>query len=130
MILRGIHRDEVSRYEEFVTKGLETIPYDDMSPESVMTFLRSADLQLWILFHRGQPDAFIITEIVHRPARSVLIVKFGAGKMPPQAAEMFRAVVIPWAKMYGCSRVEVWGRPGWARLLNLREKLQVMRGEI
>lgn len=108
-----------------VKRHLRTIPWLDMPAELVIEFLIDRTFQLWML-----PGAILITEIVQHPTSTVLVLRYGAGKLPKNPKEVLSQVVIPWAKSYGCTRIEVVGRPGWQRVLGLTERHVIMRGQI
>ncbi len=96
---------------------LRTVPLETMSVDNILYYLSTGALQLWAY---GLFETILITEIVHHPKYSVLVLKFGAGKITPEIIRGGRDVVVPWAKTYGCTKVEVVGRKGWGRLFNLR----------
>jgi hypothetical protein len=99
---------------------------EDMTVDDVLNFLKQRVLQAWIIGN----DSVLITEIVHHPRHSLLVLKYGAGKISRAKLEAVRAVVFPWAKSYGCTKVEVAGRKGWARVLGLTQEIPLMRGEL
>ena len=106
---------------------LRTIPLETLSVDNILYYLNTGVLQLWAY---GPFEAILVTEIVHHPKYSVLVLKFGAGKITPDVIRAGREVVLPWAKTYGCTKVEVSGRKGWGRVFKLRPLPPTFIGEI
>lgn len=114
------------------------VPQEEMGIGDILHHLREKNLQLWAFIEGEEFVAALITEIVHHPQMSVVRVRFAGGRRAREWMPLIRDVVVPWAKSYGCTRLEVIGRPGWARLVNRYSgadtKLEtvgvVMRGEI
>jgi hypothetical protein len=127
MSWRGIHSARVHEHFGWLREQLAKIDLHDFTTGQVEHHLRQADLQLWLYRDR---QFLLITEILNRPNNTVLLLRWGVGRFTRQMLVDGRAVVIPWAKSYGCSKVEVAGRPGWKRLLGLKPLVTVYRGEI
>ena len=124
---RGIPHGQLESVLADILPLLRTIPYDEFGIDSLLQFLDRRVLQLWVY---GTFQTILITEIVHHPNYSVLVLKFGAGKITPEILRAGRGVVLPWAKMYGCTRVEVVGRRGWGKVLGLSPRPPAFVGEI
>jgi hypothetical protein len=108
-------------------KQLARIELFDITVGQIEHHLREQDLQLWV-WKNGQ--FFLITEIVHHPNVSVVVLKWAAGRLSPDTIRTGREIVSKWAKTYGCSQVEVAGRPGWSRLLGMKPLVTIYRGEL
>ena len=127
MSWRGILSEQTPSCAEWLENELCKLPMVDITPAQVLYHLRMAHLQLWVY---GQHEFMLITEIVHRPNTTILLLRFGAGKLSRRLLQEGRAVVIPWAKSYGCEQVEVAGRAGWQRVLDLKPLVTLYRGEL
>jgi hypothetical protein len=125
--LFGVPAARLAGVEQEVRWWLGQVPLGDLGEDDVIRFLRQGVLQLWATpGMRG----ILITEILHHPKHSILLLRYGVGKLPDNAKDLLSQVVIPWAKSYGCRKIEVAGRPGWKRVLGLTERIIVMRGDI
>lgn len=127
--LIGVRFDDLPIWEKVAKDFLQTVPIDDMNVDNVLHFINKQVLQLWVAL-APKPVGVLVTEIVHHPKHSVLVLKYGAGRLSLEAAKQVRAVVFPWAKMYGCTKVEVAGRKGWQRVLGLSQEIPLYRGDL
>lgn len=125
-MIKAVPAQDLHAFEQFIREVLQKCPMEDMDTDDVLGFLASRDLQAWIIGN----DSVLITEIVKHPKHTILVLKYGAGKISRAKLEAARAVVFPWAKSYGCTKVEVAGRKGWARVLGLTQEIPLMRGEL
>lgn len=98
-----------------------------MTLDNMLWFVSKREFQVWVY---GDAEFVLITEIVHHPKHTILVLKFGAGRLSADAIRAGRSLVISWAKSYGCTKVEVAGRPGWAKVLGLTQKIPIYRGEL
>jgi hypothetical protein len=130
MKFEGVRATQLWRWEEQVKDLLSTVQIHDMSVDNILDFVGRQVLQLWILRDGVKVHGVLLTEIVHHPKHSILVLKYGAGKLPANAKKILRDIVIPWSKMYGCSKIEVAGRKGWKRVLGLTQEIPLYRGDI
>ena len=124
---RGVPAAEVHGEFDWLRGQLQRLELYDITIGQIEYHLREADLQLWIY---GDRQFALITEIVKRPNATILLLRWGVGKLSKQLIADGRLVVIPWAKSYGCEKVEVAGRAGWHRLFNLRPLVTIYRGDL
>lgn len=130
MKFEGVKSTHLWKWKEQVKALLSTISIHDMSVDNILDFVERQVLQLWITRDGVKLQGVLLTEIVHHPKHSILVLKYGAGKLPANAREILRDVVIPWGKMYGCSKIEVAGRKGWKRILGLTQEIPHYRGDL
>lgn len=94
--------------------------------EDVVEALQEGRMQLW-----PAPSGCLVTEIQVYPRKRVLNV-FLAGGTLDQLDDM-TADVSRWAQAQGCDFATMYGRPGWARVLDKRgwtHLFTVMRKEL
>lgn len=112
---------------------LEKVPQEEMGVGDILHHLREKNLQLWIVVREEKEiEGALLTEIIHHPLMSVVRVRMAAGRRAKVWWKLASEIVGPWAKAYGCSKVEVVGRPGWERWSGGRLKKVgvVLRGDI
>lgn len=132
MILRGVPKysvELIARRAEF-NALLATLDLKVMTLDDLWDFVREGKLQLWVLENEKNLQGLLLTEIIQHARVSVLLLRFGAGKFSREGVRLVREVVFSWAKTYGCTQVEVFGRKGWGKVLGLPEQTVVCRGEI
>lgn len=130
MKIEGVKAGHLWRWEAQVKSLLETVPLVDMTVDNVLDFISRQTLQLWIARDGIKLTGLLLTEIVHHPKHSILVLKFGAGQLPVDPRGVLREIVFPWAKLYGCTKVEVAGRKGWKRILGLTQEIPHYRGDL
>jgi hypothetical protein len=86
--------------------------------EDVLAALRRREMQLWLLRDRERLVGVLVTEIVRWPRRSVCrLVLAGAEEGWREEWLQLRGHLERWARAEGCASIEIYGRPGWARLV-------------
>lgn len=99
--------------------------------DDVLAALERSEMQLWTLWREGRIAGALVTEIVRWPRRSVCrLVLAGAedglrGEWLP-----WRKTIEAWARAHGCAAIEIYGRPGWARLLPGARKRVVLEWDL
>jgi hypothetical protein len=84
----------------------------------VLTALCRREMQLWILCRDAAIVGALVTEIVRWPRRAVCrLVLAGAQDGLREEWLACRGVIEAWARQEGCASMEIYGRPGWARLV-------------
>jgi hypothetical protein len=102
----------------------------EMEPCDVRRFLELRAMQLWLLWD-GAARGALVTEIANHPRKRSCILRLFAADRGLRAA--WRALIPlaeEWAREQGCDAVEVFGRPGWARLLDYELKQVVLSKEL
>lgn len=125
-----IQRDQVLDYWQKVVGWLD-VAYgknDIPMPETLRDDLLSGHKQLWVA-HAPAPENQILCAVVTRLAkmRSGLhceVVAAG-GRGVDRWVDLISNIE-DWARLEGCIKVTVVGRPGWARLLKGYSQRQVM----
>ncbi|MBA4275100.1 MAG: hypothetical protein C0436_05545 [Alphaproteobacteria bacterium] len=84
-------------------------------PDDVRDWVLDRSVQLWVLADT-EIEGVLITEISMYPKISIARVRHYSGPMSQPIYTMISEVVSAWAKAQGCSKLELWGRPGWERL--------------
>lgn len=87
--------------------------------EDIRNACLAGHMQLW-----PAPHSAAITEIVHYPARTGLIVAFAGGEIDELKALM--PSIRAFAKANGCDFWATNGRPGWARKLGIGRVVSTM----
>lgn len=97
--------------------------------EDIRAALMSRDMQLWVLRPAedpasAAPDAgrrirgTLVTQIVRYPRRTVCRLVLAGAEDGERAQWLsWRPLIEAWAQTNGCDLIELYGRPGWARLL-------------
>jgi hypothetical protein len=80
--------------------------------EAIDTMLREGRAQFW-----GTDKSALITLVTSYPGGAVVIeVLAGTGSMA-DLIKRVRPKVEAWGRQYGCTHIQIKGRPGWARTL-------------
>jgi hypothetical protein len=116
--LYGIPADKVTgalweRVEPLLKLSCDGAGTED--PDDVRDWVLDRSVQLWILADT-EIEGVMITEINMYPKISVARVRHYSGPMSQAIYTTVSRVVSEWAKAQGCSKLELWGRPGWERL--------------
>lgn len=87
------------------------------TPESIWAQLVAGALQLWVFLDKSRSITMsLMTHIEQREDDRVMKIVWAVGVDARSAAltiESFERAALS----LGCSRLEIWGRAGWARLL-------------
>lgn len=108
--LHWLHFEPLFREAVSLSEGLE-------NTDDVFYWVKERNLQLWAIFEDENFVAAFTTEIAIYPRMKVCRIRHYGGKMNELILEKASTLVAQWAKAYGCSRWEMFGRPGWARVL-------------
>lgn len=96
--------------EEYIQSALAWSP-GTYTPESIFECLLDGTMQLWM-----SETAATVTEVVNYPAGRRLRIFLAGGTL--EGLMPFLEWVYEWGKeAQGCDRAEVYGRPGWQRIL-------------
>lgn len=103
-----------------VSGALRSMPHMLLNdtPESLLLKAQAQHIQVWGVGRPPRVEMFIITQISEHPARRVLEITMCFG---PEVLELVGpavdAALDNFAAHEGCSYIEVFGRPGWERIL-------------
>lgn len=127
MSWRGLIAPLTPQVRALVRYFLEDVPLEDISLDQLLAAIDERLFQVWVY---GDYEGVLVTEIARRPLYTALLLRFGAGRFTRDWLRSGSALVIPWAKAHGCTRIEVAGRPGWGRLMGLKQLPPIYQGEI
>lgn len=95
----------------------QAVQYSDgrYSTDSVKKSLISRNMQLWV-YANNDIKSCAVTQISNYPLKKVCTVLFSAGK---DVGEWLRFIILieEWARQNHCDDIDIYGRPGWERLL-------------
>lgn len=111
--------DDLILYTEEIVDAIRVMPhfFEYFTVEWVFEQARKKLLQVWVLGGEGTVDLVILTQINVFPAARVFQVIGAAGRKLETHLDRISDVFDKVAEMHDCSRIEVLGRPGWARKL-------------
>jgi len=113
---------------ERVERMLQQVPLMGATSNSIYVDLKESNFQLWIW---KDFEFVLITQIVKQADGLVyLLLRYGVGKVSKSLLVEGSPLVLMWAKAHGCSQIEVAGRRGWSKLLQLRPHMTVYRGDL
>ena len=96
----------------------------DMDAADVRRFVERNDMQLWV-----SPQCVGVTQIIQYPKKRVFMLFLGAG----DDLEEFKQCVDQlhdYARQIGCDAVEIQGRKGWEKVLDMKFSHIVMRTDL
>jgi hypothetical protein len=99
--------------------------------EDVLAALLRREMQLWVLRRDGSVVGALVTEIVRWPRRSVCrLALAGAEDGLREEWLSWRGLIERWARAEGCDAMEIYGRPGWARIVPSARKRVVLEWDL
>jgi hypothetical protein len=111
--IRGVWPRVLPWIERALAEGLGHLESRD-----VRDALERRDMQLWIARREDAVVAALVTEIVVYPRRKVCrFVLMGGADGQREVWLPWLSLLEAWARAEGCDLVEIYGRPGWARLV-------------
>jgi hypothetical protein len=84
--------------------------------EDVYSRLQSQHMHLLLALDGQEILAAFVTEVVNYPRKRALRIVLAGGKSPERWKHQLREILHIGAKAIGATSVEVFGRPGWARI--------------
>jgi hypothetical protein len=117
--LRGVPATQVDMVwtpvKHFIQAALDRTE-GEMSIDDVYNALIERDMQLWILLDGLHVIGALVTQLLEFPnVKSCRYVAMG-GDVHGDFEEI-TSMIEQWAATQGCQRMEIVGRPGWARAL-------------
>lgn len=114
----GVLFSEIEKVWDKVSPLIErALQYADgkFTIESVKNSLVSRNMQLWVYINNDIKSC-AVTQIHSYPNKKVCSVLFAAGQDVHEWLQ-FMTLVEEWARSNLCESIEIYGRPGWERLL-------------
>jgi hypothetical protein len=85
--------------------------------EDVYRALSQREMQLWLVFdERGEICAICITRVICYPREKRAAIVFASGTGVMEWVH-HNETIQAWAKSEGCASLEIYGRPGWEKVL-------------
>lgn len=131
MNLYGIPPEQLEEVWETVAPLLaESVKYCDgkWTLADVKESIEKLDAQLFLVVDQGIKAA-VVTQIHNYPSKRVLTILFLGGHDMREWLHL-SSVLERWAKEAGCQAMEVWGRPGWERVLGWNKTSTVISKNI
>lgn len=90
------------------------------TPDDILRFLLTGQMQLWAVHEDGKVQGHIVTEIKTYPQLKMLVVQYCAMEPNSMASveDRMQEVAEDVAKKSGCAGIEFIGRPGWRKTAN------------
>lgn len=126
----GVPAEKIEAIWPLVLPTLALHPSDYFSADDLKWALLERDCQLWLALEGKEFLGAVVTEIIVYPQNKVLTVRLVAGRKVRKWAIPMRDVVYSFGKWQGCSRLEAMVRPGWVRLLGMKQVAVVARAEL
>lgn len=99
--------------------------------EDVLAALERSEMQLWALWREDRLAGALVTEIVRWPRRTVCRLVLAGAEDGLRAEWLpWRGAIERWARAHGCTAMEIYGRPSWARLLPGARKRVVLEWDL
>lgn len=118
-MIRGVLAQDVQdiwpKLRPLLEATLARDPLGYYSANDVLQGLINRDLQLWL---NNDCDFFGVTEIVQYPQKKACRILWGGGKISDELRDCFN-VIKAWAAQNDCHSIEVIGRCGWSKVLDL-----------
>ncbi len=120
MELIGVQSRDVDTWWEQAAPFLESaldISDGRFDLSDIYKAVKETDMQLWIAVDSEQKiQAACITQILIHPRKKTVLLLFCGGK-DVNAWVQFIETIQAWAKFTGCTSAEIYGRPGWEKIL-------------
>jgi hypothetical protein len=84
--------------------------------DDIYSNIKSSLMALWIAYNNDGIHAACVTQIIRYPQKKCLAVLFCGGKNVNGWVHFLKTIIED-SKQYQCESVEIWGRPGWQKLL-------------
>jgi len=107
--------DRFVLYWHDIEKELLTIPHvwqPWWTLESIRNGVIAGHLQCWVVGTKSRIDAVLFTQIAIYPGAKMLQIIVAFGKLLDYI-DLCDAVLTRYAETWGCSEIEMTGRPGW-----------------
>jgi len=117
--IQGILNDRIEEVWDQVTPLISNAlrySYQEYDLEDIKQGLLDRDMQLWVAFREDMITTCMITRILKFPKAKHLVILIYSGEDVKRMLP-FKEKLYEWAKGQGCTSVQLYGRPGWERVL-------------
>lgn len=117
--LHGIPADDIDWIWPRVAPILEraiNVSDGKYTLDQVHDYLNTRDMQLWVVEKTGRMLCVCVTQIINFPNKKVLLILFCAGEGMFEWVRLIKPI-LAWGKNEGCASAEIYGRPGWEKVL-------------
>lgn len=124
----GVLSSEIdSVWKECVPHLTRALEYSDnkYSLEHIKSSLESRSMQLWV-YLKDDIKACMVTQLVNYPTKRVCLILFLGGSLMHEWVR-FMNLIEEWARSNRCEAIEIYGRPGWAKVLGWEQIHVVLR---
>lgn len=97
-------------------EGTAKYSHGRYNAEDIKDALNNTNQHLWIAYEDTKIYGFVITDFVEYPQKKALLMHFTGGEKLPKWKNEMLEVLQSFAKNNGCSIIESYGRPGWAKV--------------
>jgi hypothetical protein len=119
-VLHGIAREHLDKVWDLAAPMVDrALEYADgkYNLEAIYEALAARDMQLWVATLDFDIVAVCVTEIRNYPCKKILTIFASAGWQLDSWLD-FLTPILEWGKAQGCNASELYGRPGWERVLD------------
>jgi hypothetical protein len=78
--------------------------------------IKARQMQLWVAEGKSGIDAIWITMVICYPKSKRALIRCYVG-LPFKEVIGFKTIFYDWARSQGCDAIEIYGRPGFARMM-------------
>lgn len=89
-----------------------------LNTEQIYEALKTNNKQLWMVEREGEVVLVVVTEVRDADAGPVCCIKIASGTAGHEALREICDEIERWAGSIGCAALEIYGRKGWARVLD------------
>lgn len=116
----GVPVEAFSRiYDEVIPLIVKALKHSDgkYSIEDIVRIINSRDGQLWVAcYEDSKVTTMMVTQVITYPQERRLLILLYAGQGVASTG-YFLPVIYEGARKLGCTAVEIYGRPGWERVM-------------
>lgn len=111
--------EEFQRFWPGISDMLDKIPHTWKlwTKDHIFASAMNDVIQVWGIGPPPQAVLIFFTQISRYPTKSVLCVVWGAGRFEREMLPLLKATLMNYAKLSGCTSIEVRGRRGWEPFL-------------
>lgn len=110
--------------EAILAPSVATNPLEDL--DDVMAEIDGGQAQAWAVTDGDTIRAIVVTKTFASPGHRQCFIAHCAGE-GVQEWIGYLGVIEEWARLQGCDSIELYGRPGWQRLLGWDRPAIVLR---
>jgi len=94
---------------------LDTVPHTwkHWTKDWIVSEVEAGRIQVWGLGPPPKAVLIFFTHVIIYPAYKVLSISWGAGSFDPEMLFVGESALMHYARLHGCSEIEMRGRPGY-----------------